>query len=82
MVKTYMAEWLSSNEEGGFTMKADYKNWMPKGMVASFTGGAVAAWIVALGSHMLMHEGTVKRAVTGLSATAGVVLLGCPSGLI
>ena len=24
-------------------MKADYKNWMPKGMVASFVGGTAGA---------------------------------------
>jgi hypothetical protein len=57
-------------------MRADYKNWMPKGMVTSFTGGAVGAWAAALGAHILMPEGTVKRVMTGLSATAGVVLTG------
>jgi hypothetical protein len=50
-------------------MRADYKNWMPKGMVTSFTGGAVGAWAAALGAHILMPEGTVKRVMTGLSAT-------------
>ena len=57
-------------------MKADYKNWMPKGMVASFTGGAAGVWAAALGAHILMPEGTVKRVMTGLSATAGIVLSG------
>ena len=57
-------------------MRADYKNWMPKGMVASFTGGAAGAWAAALGAHILMPEGTVKRVMTGLSATAGIVLSG------
>jgi len=57
-------------------MKADYKNWMPKGMVASFICGAAGAWIAALGAQLLMPEGTGKSVVTGLFATAGVVLLG------
>ena len=29
-------------------MRPDYKNWMPKGMVASFCGGAAGSWIAAL----------------------------------
>ena len=33
-------------------MKADYKNWMPKGMVASFIGGA-AGWMGLSGSALL-----------------------------
>lgn len=57
-------------------MGADYKNWMPKGMVASFAGGAAGAWIVALGVRILMPEGAVKRAVTGISTAAGVLLSG------
>lgn len=32
-------------------MKADYKNWMPKGMVASFTGEA--GWMGLSGSALL-----------------------------
>ena len=57
-------------------MGADYKNWMPKGMVASFAGGAAGAWIAALGMHILMPKGIAKRVMTGLSATAGVALSG------
>ena len=49
-------------------MRADYKNWMPKGMVVSFAGAAAGAWIAALGMHILMPEGTVKQVMTGLSA--------------
>ena len=41
-------------------MKADYKNWMPKGMVASFAGGAAGAWIAVLGVRILMPDGPVK----------------------
>ena len=57
-------------------MEANYKNWMPKGMVASFTGGAVGSWIAALGVHILMPEGTVKHVMTGVSAAAGVLFSG------
>ena len=42
-------------------MKANYKNWMPKGMVASFAGGAVGAWIAALGVRTLMPEGKMPE---------------------
>ena len=57
-------------------MGADYKNWMPKGMVASFTGGAVGSWISALGVHFLMPEGTVKHVMTGVFTAAGVLFSG------
>ena len=57
-------------------MGADYKNWMPKGMVASFTGGAAAAWIAALGVRMLMPERPSKRVMTGISTAAGALLSG------
>ena len=57
-------------------MKADYKNWMPKGMVASFTGGAAGAWIAALGVRILMPEGSVKNVMTIGTIAAGVILSG------
>ena len=57
-------------------MGADYKNWMPKGMVISFTGGAAGAWVAALGLRILMPEGPVKRVMTGISAGLGVLLSG------
>ena len=57
-------------------MGTDYKNWMTKEMVASFTGGAVGSWIAALGVHILMPEGTVKHVMTGVSTAAGVLFSG------
>ncbi len=57
-------------------MKADYKNWMPKGMAASFTGGAAGAWIAVLGVRILMPEGPAKSVMTVLSAAAGALLSG------
>lgn len=43
-------------------MKADYKNWMPKGMVMSFLGGAVLSAIlfVVFGCTGLLEDGTLK----------------------
>ena len=58
------------------TMKANYKNWMPKGMVASFAGGAVGAWITALGVRTLMPEGTAKKVMTIASTATGGLLTG------
>ena len=52
-------------------MGADYKNWMPKGMVASFTGGAAGSWIATLGVHILMPEGIAKHVMMGLTTAAG-----------
>ena len=43
-------------------MKADYKNWMPKGMVASFTGGAAGA------GNTLLLTGRSVKAMRGLKA--------------
>ena len=57
-------------------MTTDYKNWMPKGMVVSFTGGAAGAWIAALGVRILMPEGSVKNVLTIGLAAAGVLLSG------
>ncbi len=43
-------------------MKADYKNWMPKGMVMSFLGGAVLSVIlfVVFGCTGLLEDSTLK----------------------
>ena len=57
-------------------MKADYKNWMPKGMVASFIGGAAGSWIAALAAGSLMPEGTGRQVVTAVSAASGALFTG------
>ena len=41
-------------------MKADYKNWMPKGMVASFIGGTAGALAIVPAAKLLMPEGPAK----------------------
>ena len=57
-------------------MKADYKNWMPKGMVASFIGGAAGSWIAALAANSMMPEGTGRQVVTAVSAASGALFTG------
>ena len=47
-------------------MKADYKNWMPKGMVASFIGTAGGAACVFFLKNDLKIG--VQRALTGFAA--------------
>ena len=37
-------------------MKADYKNWMPKGMVASFIGGTAGALAIVPAARLLMPQ--------------------------
>ena len=51
-------------------MKADYKNWMPKGMVASFIGGTAGALAIVPAAKLLMPEGPAKTVVTAVSAAA------------
>ena len=51
-------------------MKADYKNWMPKGMVASFIGGTAGALAIVPAARLLMPEGPAKTVVTAVSAAA------------
>lgn len=57
-------------------MKADYKNWMPKGMVASFLGGAAGSWIVTMIVRFFVPEGIGKLVLTVISAASGVVFTG------
>ena len=52
-------------------MKADYKNWMPKGMVASFIGGTAGALAIVPTARLLMPNGLAKSVVTAASAAAG-----------
>ena len=52
-------------------MKADYKNWMPKGMVASFIGGTAGALAIVPTARLLMPNGLAKSVVTAVSAAAG-----------
>lgn len=55
--------------------RADYKNWMPKGMVYSFLGGAIGCGIVAIILNLLL-KGTPKTVLTIIFAALAVVFCG------
>ena len=55
------------NLKEDMNMRPDYKNWMPKGMVASFCGGAAGSWIAALAVKSLMPQGTARCVLTAAS---------------
>ena len=57
-------------------MRPDYKNWMPKGMVASFCGGAAGSWIAALALKSGRPQGAVRRVLTAASVAAGCAFTG------
>ena len=57
-------------------MKPDYKNWMPKGMVASFFGGAASSWIAAFLVRVLMPKGTGRQVLTVLTTASGALFTG------
>lgn len=57
-------------------MKAEYKNWMPKGMVASFMGTAAGSWTAAQAVHSLMPEGKGKQVLTAAAAVSGALFTG------
>ena len=44
-------------------MKPDYKNWMPKGMIYSFLGGAAGCAVAAIVLNLLL-KGTQKTVLT------------------
>ena len=46
-------------------MKADYKNWMPKGMVMGFGCAALVSLVLflALGISPILPEGSAKRVI-------------------
>lgn len=56
-------------------MRADYKNWMPKGMVYGFLGGALVCGAVAVILSLLLN-GTLKTVLVVAFAAAAVVLCG------
>ena len=56
-------------------MKADYKNWMPKGMIWSFLGGALGCGAVAIILFLLLN-GTLKTVLVIAFAVAAAVFCG------
>ena len=56
-------------------MKPDYKNWMPKGMIYSFLGGAVGSCAVAIILSLLL-KGTLRTVLVVAFAALAVVFCG------
>ena len=56
-------------------MRPDYRNWMPKGMIWSFLGGALGSGAVAVVIRLLV-KGTVGTVLTVILAAAAVVFCG------
>ena len=56
-------------------MKPDYKNWMPKGMIYSFLGGAIGCGIIAIVLNRLLN-GTPKTVLTVIFAVLAAVFCG------
>ena len=56
-------------------MKVDYKNWMPKGMIWSFLGGAIGCGIAAIILNALL-KGTPKTVLTVIFAVLAVIFCG------
>jgi len=53
-------------------MKPDYKNWMPKGMIWSFLGGAIGCGIISIVLGLLLN-GTIKTVLVIIFAVLAVV---------
>ena len=56
-------------------MRADYKNWMPKGMVYSFLAGTLGCGVVAIVLNLLLN-GTLKAVLTIVFAALAAVFCG------
>lgn len=56
-------------------MKADYKNWVPRGMIWGFGAGCLAAAAVFAACRMLMAEGVLRTVLLIINAATAVVLL-------
>ncbi len=57
-------------------MKPDYKNWMPKGMVLSFLGGAAAFLILTVLAWSLLPSGTFFTVLKIVCTAGAVVFIG------
>ena len=56
-------------------MRADYKNWMPKGMIYSFLAGALGCGVVVIVLSLLLN-GTLKTVLTIIFAALAVIFCG------
>lgn len=62
-------------------MKADYKNWVPQGMIWGLGAGCLAAAGVFAACQMLMSEGMFLTVLLIISAAAAVILLAATAWL-
>ena len=56
-------------------MRPDYKNWVPKGMLYGFGGGAIAAAVLMAVFAVALPAGVLKAALMGIAGAAAAVLL-------
>ena len=56
-------------------MKPDYKNWVPKGMLAGFAAGLTAALALLMISLFTLLQGAMRTILLAVSALAAVILL-------
>ena len=57
-------------------MNTDYKNWMPKGMVLSFLGGAIAFLAAAVLAGIMLPAKSLRTAVRALCSSAALIFSG------
>ena len=57
-------------------MKPDYKNWMPKGMVGGFLGGAVLSLVIEIVLRGAMTAGKLKTVLSIVFAVSALVFCG------
>ena len=57
-------------------MKVDYKNWMPKGMVMGFLGGAVGCLVLSVIFGLALSDGLLKTVLLVVFILGTVVLTG------
>ncbi|MBQ8616887.1 MAG: SAM-dependent methyltransferase, partial [Clostridia bacterium] len=62
-------------------MKADYKNWVPKGMIWGFGTGCVAATVVFVACKGIMTEGVLRMVLLIISAAAAMILFAATAWL-
>ena len=62
-------------------MRVDYKNWMPKGMIYSFLGGAVGSCAVAIILSLLL-KGTLRTVLTVVFTALALLFCGLPCAIL
>ena len=66
---------MGMNNENASRVRADYRNWMPKGMVYTFLAGAIGCGAAAILLGLVLN-GTLKTVLTVAFAALAVILCG------